>query len=63
MAPSATVAGEVLMGRFASVWYNAVVRGDMNKIELNDYASIGDGSVVQTISSLPTGLSSEVYIG
>ncbi len=33
IAPNSTVVGEVVMKRFASVWYNSVVRGDINKVE------------------------------
>jgi len=35
IAPSATIIGEVQLKRFASVWYNAVIRGDINKVEIS----------------------------
>jgi len=34
IAPNATVIGEVQLKRFASVWYNSVIRGDINKVEI-----------------------------
>jgi len=33
VAPNATVVGEVRIQRFASVWYNSVIRGDINRVE------------------------------
>ena len=33
VAPNSTVVGEVYMHRFASVWYNSVIRGDINRVE------------------------------
>lgn len=55
IAPSATVIGEVLVRRFATIWYNAVVRGDINRVEINQFSSIGENSVLHTAPSLPTG--------
>ncbi len=63
VAPNATVAGEVFLQRYSSVWYNAVIRGDLNKVTILEYSSIGDGTVIQTVASLPTGLSAGVHIG
>jgi carbonic anhydrase/acetyltransferase-like protein (isoleucine patch superfamily) len=34
IAPSATIIGEVYIRRFATIWYNAVIRGDINKVEI-----------------------------
>lgn len=33
IAPNATVVGEVRVQKFASVWYNSVIRGDINRVE------------------------------
>ena len=63
IAPSATVIGEVQLRRFASVWYNAVVRGDINKVEVNQFASIGENSVLHTAPSLPTGMQAKLTVG
>lgn len=51
------------MARYSSVWYNTVIRGDINKVDIWEYASIGDGTVIQTVASLPTGLTAKVHIG
>jgi len=67
------IVGEVLLKRFVSVWYNCVIRGDINRVmyfhlliiphSINHYSSIGDKTVIHTAASLPTGMSSEVFIG
>ena len=63
IAPSATVIGEVLVRRFATIWYNAVVRGDINRVEINQFSSIGENSVLHTAPSLPTGQQATLSIG
>ena len=63
VAPNATVVGEVLILKYSSIWYNAVVRGDLNKVHILDFVSIGENSVVMTSSSLPTGMPASCKIG
>ena len=63
MAPNATVIGEVLIRRFATVWYNAVVRGDINRVDIAEFASIGENTVLHTAPSLPTGMKANLEIG
>ena len=55
IAPNATVVGEVLMKRFATVWHNAVIRGDINRVDIGPFVSIGENTVIHTAPSLPTG--------
>ncbi len=43
---SAFVIGEVEIGKESSVWFNAVIRGDVNSIKIGDYTNIQDGSVL-----------------
>lgn len=45
-ADNATVVGEVIMGDYCTVWFNAVVRGDVNTIQMGDYVNIQDGAVI-----------------
>jgi gamma-carbonic anhydrase len=45
------------------VWYNSVIRGDINRVEVMNFSSIGDNSVVHTAASLPTGMNAKVYVG
>jgi gamma-carbonic anhydrase len=45
-ADNATVVGDVTMGRDCTVWFNAVVRGDVNRIVLGDRCNVQDGAVI-----------------
>lgn len=46
LADNATVVGEVVMGDYCSVWFNAVVRGDVHSIHIGDKTNIQDGAVI-----------------
>ncbi len=46
LADNATVVGDVRMGRDCTVWFNAVVRGDVNSITFGDRCNVQDGAVV-----------------
>ncbi len=46
LAPNATVVGEVVMGDQCSVWFNAVVRGDVHSITIGNRTNIQDGAVI-----------------
>lgn len=46
LAPNATLAGDVIMGDECSVWFNAVVRGDVNSIRMGNRVNIQDGAVI-----------------
>jgi carbonic anhydrase/acetyltransferase-like protein (isoleucine patch superfamily) len=46
IAPNATVVGDVVMGDDCSVWFNAVVRGDVNFIRIGNKVNIQDGAVI-----------------
>ena len=45
-ADNATIVGEVSMGRECTVWFNAVVRGDVNRITLGERCNVQDGAVI-----------------
>ena len=53
VAPSADVIGSVRLGRWASVWFNAVLRGDDEWIELGDGTNVQDGSVMHSDPGSP----------
>mgnify|MGYP006121839971 FL=1 len=63
IAPSATIIGEVQVRRFASIWYNAVIRGDINKVDIGNFTSIGENTVLHTAPSLPTGMQAKLTVG
>ena len=46
VAPGATVVGDVKLGRWSSVWYGAVLRGDIHSIEIGEGSNVQDGTVV-----------------
>lgn len=45
-AENATIVGDVVMGRDCTVWFNAVVRGDVNSIRIGNRVNIQDGAVI-----------------
>ncbi|QKZ11845.1 gamma carbonic anhydrase family protein [Spirosoma sp. KUDC1026] len=45
-APNATIVGDVRMGRDCTVWFNAVIRGDVNSIVIGNRTNIQDGAVI-----------------
>ena len=47
LAENATLIGDVTMGDECSVWFNTVLRGDVNTITIGDRVNIQDGSVLQ----------------
>ena len=46
IAPNATIVGDVVMGNDCSVWFNAVIRGDVNSICLGNKVNVQDGAVI-----------------
>jgi len=49
LAETAVLVGEVTVGRHCSIWYGAVLRGDVNPIRIGDYTNIQDGAVLHTL--------------
>lgn len=63
-AENATLIGEVIMGDDCSVWYQAVVRGDVNAISMGDRVNIQDGAVIHgTFEKSATTIGNDVSIG
>jgi len=63
LADNATVIGEVLMGDNCTVWFNAVVRGDVHSIVIGDNTNIQDGAVIHgTYQKANTVIGSNVSI-
>src|SRR4051812_6322356 len=46
IAPNATIVGDVIMGDDCSIWFNAVVRGDVNSIRMGSKVNIQDGACI-----------------
>ncbi|MBI9066403.1 MAG: gamma carbonic anhydrase family protein [Salinivirgaceae bacterium] len=48
-AENATIVGDVILGDDCSIWFNAVLRGDVNSIRIGNRVNIQDGSVLHTL--------------
>lgn len=46
LADNATVVGDVIMGESCTVWFNAVIRGDVNSIRIGSFSNVQDGAVI-----------------
>jgi carbonic anhydrase/acetyltransferase-like protein (isoleucine patch superfamily) len=63
IADNATIVGEVQMGDECSVWFNAVVRGDVHFIKIGNKVNIQDGAVIHaTYRKAPTTIGNNVSI-
>src|SRR5438046_8899639 len=63
IAQGAIVVGDVTIGDFSSVWYNAVLRGDINRIEIGHHTNIQDNAVVHLADEFPCVIGNFVTVG
>ncbi|WP_421807964.1 gamma carbonic anhydrase family protein [Flagellimonas sp.] len=64
IAENAVIVGEVIMGDQCSVWFNAVVRGDVHFIKMGNKVNVQDGAVIHcTYEKSPTTIGNNVSIG
>lgn len=64
LAENATVVGDVVMGDNCSVWFNAVIRGDVNSIRMGNKVNVQDGAVIHcTYQKTKTTIGNNVSIG
>ncbi len=64
LSENATVVGEVEVGKECSIWFNAVIRGDVNYIKIGDRVNVQDGAVIHcTYKKHPTIIGNNVSIG
>ena len=63
VAPSAQLIGTVRLGALASVWFNVVIRGDCDWIEIGAGSNVQDGTVIHTDVDAPTRVGADVTIG
>ena len=64
LAENATVVGDVTMGNQCSVWFNAVIRGDVNFIKMGNKVNVQDNAVIHgTFEKSPTTIGNNVSIG
>lgn len=64
IAENATIVGDVIIGNQSSIWFSAVIRGDVNSIKIGNKVNIQDGAVVHaTYKTSPTNIGDNVSIG
>jgi carbonic anhydrase/acetyltransferase-like protein (isoleucine patch superfamily) len=64
LAENSTIVGDVVMGDDCSVWFNAVIRGDVNSIRIGNKVNIQDGAVIHcTYQKTKTHIGNNVSIG
>lgn len=63
LAPTATLIGDVVIRARASVWFGAVLRADMDRIELGEGSNLQDNVVVHTDIDVPTIIGRNVGVG
>lgn len=63
-AENATIVGEVKIGNDCSVWFNSVIRGDVNSIRIGDKVNVQDGAVIHcTFEKTKVSIGNHVSIG
>jgi gamma-carbonic anhydrase len=63
LAKTAVVLGDVTLGDFSSVWYGAVLRGDINRIVVGHHSNVQDNSVLHLADDFPCVLGNWVTVG
>jgi carbonic anhydrase/acetyltransferase-like protein (isoleucine patch superfamily) len=63
VAAGAAVVGNVTLGRFSSIWFNAVLRGDLNRIVIGHHSNIQDNCVIHLADDIPCLIGHYVTVG
>ena len=63
IAENATIVGAATLHNLCSVWYNAVIRADMDRIEIGPESNIQDGSILHTDPGIPLTVGARVTVG
>jgi gamma-carbonic anhydrase len=63
VAEGAAVLGAVTIGAQASIWYQCVLRGDINRIVVGDRSNVQDGTVIHVADDFPAVLGADVSVG
>jgi carbonic anhydrase/acetyltransferase-like protein (isoleucine patch superfamily) len=62
-AEGAQVVGDVALGQYSSIWFNAVARGDVNKVVIGSYTNVQDGAVLHVADDCDCVLGDYVTVG
>lgn len=63
LAPGSHVIGDVILGKNSSIWFNAVLRGDCDRITIGEGSNIQDGSVLHTDEGISLNIGQGVTVG
>lgn len=64
LAENATIIGDVVIGKDSSIWFNTVLRGDVNSIRIGERVNVQDGTVIHTLyQKSVTEIGDDVSIG
>tara|TARA_X000000368_G_scaffold389287_1_gene351517 strand:+ start:427 stop:954 length:528 start_codon:yes stop_codon:yes gene_type:complete len=63
VAPNATVIGDVILAKDASIWFNAVLRGDNEPIYVGEGSNVQDGSIIHTDPGFSCSIGKNVTVG
>ena len=63
VAPNATIIGDVILEENTSIWFNAVLRGDIENIHISEGSNVQDGSVLHTDPGCPLKIGKNVTVG
>lgn len=63
IAAGSIIVGNVRIGRNSSIWYNAVIRGDINRIVIGENTNIQDGSILHCAHGIPVEVGNNVTVG
>lgn len=63
VAPSADIMGDVRIKKDSSIWYNCVLRGDINYIKIGERTNIQDGTIIHLENDIPCIVGNDVTVG
>ena len=63
VAPGAMIIGDVTIGAESSIWFNSVLRGDLEPIRIGDRTNVQDGAVIHTDKAFPCSIGDDITIG
>jgi len=63
IAPNTSMVGKVTIGKNSSVWYQSVLRGDVDEIIIGENCNIQDGSIIHCVGGFPTIMGDNVSLG
>ena len=63
LVPGVAVVGNVSIGEYSSIWYHAVIRGDLSQIKIGDRSNIQDGRILHSDAGMPLTIGNQVTVG